>query len=38
MLAKASIELNQEAGTVPKGLDKSTRSSTHRIPMFQIIM
>ena len=37
MLAKASIELNQDAGTAPNGVPRLTWSLMNKMPMFQII-
>ena len=37
MLEKLSIELNQDAGTVPNGLARLTLASIQMRPMFQII-
>ena len=37
MLAKASTELNQDAGTEPTGVARLTWASMKTMPMFQII-
>ena len=37
ILAKASTELNQDAGTVPTGVARLTWASIQTMPIFQII-